>query len=115
MKNIYWRPRRVSRTALVLISVWSVAGYASLERFPMKVQEPFHQEKMAAAQLAREAFEAVRKERLRRRLPIDTESDIAQSGLIGTLVTPITTNTGSLMSKQTSVNPNFASVLVHYL
>jgi poly-gamma-glutamate system protein len=115
MKKMYWRPRRVSRTALVLISVSSVAGYASLERFPTKVQEPYHQEKMAAAQLTREAFEALRKERLRRRLPIDTESDIAQTGLIGTLVTPITTNTGSLMSKQTSVNPNFSSVILHYL
>jgi poly-gamma-glutamate system protein len=115
VKKMYWRPRRVSRTALVLISVYSVMGFASLERFPSKVQEPFHQEKMGAAQLAREAFEAIRKERLRRRLPIDTESDIAQSGLIGTLVTPITTNTGSLVSKQTAINPNFASVIVHYL
>ncbi len=115
MKKMYWRPRRVSRTALVLISVWSVAGYAALERFPSKVQEPYHQEKMAAAQLAREAFEAIRKERLRRRLPIDTESDIAQSGLIGTLVTPITTDTGSLVAKQTSINPNFAALIVGYL
>lgn len=115
MKRMYWRPRRVSRTALVLISVWAIFGYAAIERFPTRQQEPYYVEKIAAAALAREAFEEIRKERLERGMPIDTESDVAQSGLLGTLVTPITTNAGSLVSKQTTINPNFAAVIVHYL
>jgi poly-gamma-glutamate system protein len=115
VKKMYWRPRRVSRTALVLISTWSIMGYAALERFPTRAQEPHHAEKLAAAELAREAFDLLRKERLDRGLPIDAESDVSQSGLVGSLVTPITTNTGSLTSKQTSVNPNFAAIVVQYL
>ena len=37
------------------------------------------------------------------------------SGLIGELLTPVTTNPGHLPAKQTSVNPNFAGVMVHLL
>jgi poly-gamma-glutamate system protein len=114
MKKMYWRPRRVSRIVLALISLASIAGYAGVERFKVQIQEPWHQEKLAASRLAENSFKAIRVERLRRGLPIDVEADPAQSGLIGTLMTPNTSNTGSLSSKQTSVNPNFAGVMVHY-
>lgn len=115
MKRMYWRPRRVSRVTLSLVAAASVLGYAAVERFPRKVREPNHAEKLAAARKAEIAFKAIRQERIKRGLEIDPESDPAQTGLIGTLMTPITTNPGSLDSKQTSVNPNFAALLVHYL
>lgn len=115
MKRMYWRPRRVSRTALVLISVWSIVGFATVERFPTQSREPYYKEKYAAAKIAREAFQTIRKERVKRRIRIDPETDIAQSGLIGLLVSPISTNAGSLVSKQTAINPNFAAMIVHDL
>lgn len=114
MKKMYWRPRRVSRTVLLLISVASVAGYAGVESWKRKIQEPWHQEKLAASRLAESAFKVIRAERLRRGLPIDAEADPAGSGLVGSLMTPTTSNPGSLASKQTSVNPNFAAVMVHF-
>ncbi|MCA9550049.1 MAG: poly-gamma-glutamate system protein [Myxococcales bacterium] len=115
MKRMYWRPRRVSRVTLALVATASVAGYLAVERFPMKVREPNHEEKLAAARKAEEAFKIIRDERVKRGLVIDTEADPAQSGLVGSLMTPITTNPGSLDSKQTSANPNFAALVVHYL
>lgn len=114
MKKMYWRPRRVSRTVLLLISLGSVAGYGAVESWKRQIQEPWHQEKLAASRLAETAFKVIRAERLRRGLPIDAESDPAGSGLIGSLMTPTTSNPGSLASKQTSVNPNFAAVMVHF-
>ena len=88
MKKMYWRPRRVSRTVLLLISVASVAGYAGVESWKRKIQEPWHQEKLAASRLAESAFKVIRAERLRRGLPIDAEADPAGSGLVGSLMTP---------------------------
>ncbi|MCB9654257.1 MAG: poly-gamma-glutamate system protein [Deltaproteobacteria bacterium] len=115
MKKMYWRPRRVSRTALSLISIASVGGYIGVERFSPREQEPYYQEKLAASQLTNDAFKAIRAERLRLGIAINPEADPAQSGMIGALVTPVTTNAGSLIAKQTSVNPNFAAVVVSYL
>src|SRR5690606_18084703 len=46
---------------------------------------------------------------------IDTFSDPAGTGLIGKRFTTVTSDTGLLSSKQTSINPNFAAVVVHFL
>lgn len=115
MKRMYWRPRKVSRVTLGLVAAASVAGYIAVERFPTKRREPNHGLKLAAARKAEEAFKALRLERARRGLAVDIEADPASSGLVGSLMTPVTTNPGSLDSKQTSANPNFAALIVHYL
>lgn len=115
MKRMYWRPRRVSRTAILLIAAWSLCGYLLVERFQREVRQPHFAEKLEAARLAEQAFRAIREERLRLRIPIDPEVDPLQSGLIGTLMSPVTTNPGALSAKQSSLNPNFAAIIVHYL
>lgn len=71
--------------------------------------------KFAAAHRAQEAFDVVRRERLRRGPPISPVADPAGSGLIGLQGSPVTTSAGSLSAKQTSANPNFAAVIVEYL
>lgn len=115
MKRLYWRPRQVSQTALMLIAALSVVGYTAVESVRVTAREPYYASKRRAAKLAERAFKAIRDERIARKLPIDPESDPAQSGLIGSLVTPVTTNAGSLVAKQTSVNPNYAAVVVQFL
>jgi len=93
----------------------ALLGLGAVERFQVRREQPCHGERLAAARLAREAMEVVRRERLRRGPPIDPEADPAGSGLIGPLLSPITTKVGHLPAKQTSVNPNFAAVVVHEL
>ncbi len=115
MKRLYWRPRQVSQTALMLIAGLSVAGYTAIESLRVRAREPYYTSKRRAAKLAEKAFKAIRDERIALKLPIDAESDPAQSGLLGSLVTPVTTNAGSLVAKQTSVNPNYAAVVVQFL
>ncbi len=115
MKKMYWRPRRVSRTVLLLISIMAIVGYISIGLLKTDVRQPYYEQKLAAARVAEKAFKAIRTERLKRGLKIDVESDPAQTGIIGALMTVATTNQGSLSSKQTSVNPNFAAVIVHLL
>lgn len=115
MKKLYWRPTKVSRTFLSLIALVSLLGMFSVERFQILKKQPYFKEKIVAAKLAKEAFSTLKKERLRRGIPIDVETDPAQSGLIGRAISSITSFEGYLPAKQTSVNPNFASVIVQLL
>lgn len=112
MKKLYWRPTKVSRTVLSLIAMVSLIGMGAVERFPVLKKQPHFKEKIAAAKLAKEAFAALKKERLRRGIPVDPETDPAQTGMIGRAISSITSFEGYLPAKQTSVNPNFAAVMV---
>jgi poly-gamma-glutamate system protein len=100
---------------LVLITILSLVGMFAVESFRIKKEQPYYKQKIAAARLAAKAMDAVRVERLNRNIPIDWDVDPAASGLIGMLMSPVTSNTGVLAAKQTSVNPNFAAVIVSML
>lgn len=115
MKKLYWRPTQVSRTVLSLIALVSLFGMVAVERFTILKKQPYFKDKIAATKLAKEAFQALKKERLRRGIPIDPEVDPAQSGMIGRAISSITSFEGYLPAKQTSVNPNFAAVVVQLL
>ncbi len=115
MKKIYWRPQGTSIRILILICAFSIGGFISVEKFQRNVKQPHYEEKSAAARLASEAMEFLKKERLKRGLKIGTESDPAESGLIGSRMTLVTSDAGDLEAKQASVNPNFAAVVVELL
>ncbi|REJ69752.1 MAG: poly-gamma-glutamate system protein [Planctomycetota bacterium] len=115
MKNVYWRPQAVSRTALILVGLISLGGLFLVENFRVGVEKPHYEEKLAASQLAEQAFDAVKTARLRRGISIDPETDPTYSGLIGIAMSPATTKTGALTAKQTAINPNFAAVVLEML
>ncbi len=70
--------------------------------------------KMNAAVAAEKAFAAVREFRGLEGASLDLVNDPAGTGLIGPEFSPITNATGNLDSKLTSLNPNFAAVIVQY-
>lgn len=115
MKRVYWRPRTVSQTVVVLIAVSPLAGLLAVEHFKSDVKQEFYEEKFRAVELAQKCFDAIKLERIGLKHPIDTELDPAETGMIGELMTPTTTIAGHLGSKQTSTNPNFAAVVVDML
>ncbi len=115
MKKLYWRPQKVSLRLLWIVALVAVAGLIFAETFHVREKQPNYSEKLQAAKLALQAFQVIGQERARMGHPIDPEADPAGSGLIGELITSVTTNPGHLPSKQTSVNPNFAAVVVHLL
>ncbi len=115
MKRIYWRPQKISRIELGFIALVSVALLVAVDAFKVTEVQPWHEEKLAAARLAHQAMQVVRDERERIGFEIDPSTDPLGTGLIGTAMSEVTTNTGHLASKQTTLNPNFAAVIVHYL
>jgi len=115
MKKIYWRPQRISLRLLWVIACVAVLGLIAVENYTVKEKQSYFATKLKAAKLAAKAFEAIHAKRIEMGLPIDIEADPAQTGLIGALLSPVTTNPGHLQSKQTTANPNFAAVMVHLL
>ncbi len=115
MKKVYWRPRAVSRPALVLIGLISAAGLVMVERWKVETPQPYLEEKRAAAVLAQQAFDVIKAARVDVGPPIDKTIDPTESGLIGIPMSPVTTVIGDVSAKQTSVNPNFAAVFVEML
>lgn len=115
MKNNYWSSRHRSSGALLLIAVLSVSGMGAVELFQTEPVRLYVNEQLTAATHARQAMDAIKAARLERNLPIDPATDPAGSGLIGRLMSPVTSNNGHLPAKQTTVNPNFAAVVVEML
>ena len=115
MRGMYWKPEGASQVQRALIAALAVVGLVAVEVFPSEEQQPHYAEKMHAARLAQDALEVIRDASERRGLYLRAKTDPAGTRLVGDVLSPITSGSGSLVSKQTSVNPNFAAVLVQWL
>lgn len=115
MKRIYWRPKGVSTNALLVIAATAIAALVVVEAFPERTSEVYLQQMLEASQLSAEAMNVLRRERERRNIAIDPITDPTGSGLIGPAMSSITNNSGNLLAKQTTVNPNWAAVAVQLL
>lgn len=113
MKKLYWKPTRTSWHIHVVIAIVAVFCISSVEIFKIKIKKPYYQEKIKAAQLMDNALKTLKKYRLDQKIfPIDPEVDPLESGMIGTLISPITSNAGVREAKLATVNPNWAAVMV---
>jgi len=115
MQKLYWRPQSVSIKALVLVALFAIVGAVVVEKVKTTNNQSFYGEKMQASQLAISAMESLRAARVLAGYEIDTEVDPAKSGMIGLPMSSVTSVSGVLEAKQTSINPNFAAVIVDYL
>ncbi len=116
MKKVYWRPQGMPLAAFILIALISVGGLLLVENYQFTTKRPaYHRDKLAASKLAMRGMEIIRQERLARGGPLDPDTDPARSGLIGSAITPVTSDMGDLESKQTSINPNFAAIFIDLL
>jgi poly-gamma-glutamate system protein len=115
MKRIYWRPRGVSTNALLVIAAIAVAALGVVEAFPERTSEAYLEQMLEASRLSLEAMKELKRERERRKIPIDPIADPSGSGLIGLAMSEVTPTTGNLLAKQTTVNPNWAAVAVQLI
>lgn len=71
----------------------------------------YYEEKIAASTLAQAAMEEIKVHKEELGIPMSPE-DVYNSGMLGERFTVITTTLGNLQSKKTSLNPNFAAVII---
>ena len=117
MKKVIWRPKAVSRPAMILIALGSVIGMLLLEvekNTGKLKRRPYYQEKIEAAEMAQRAFQEIYSARTKIR-EINPEYDPLETGLIGVNISTVTSVNGVLPAKQTAANPNFAAVVVDML
>ena len=112
MKKIYWRPSGVSRSMMMMMAGFAIIGLLSVELFKTNITQKMYKEKLRAAKQMESAINILSQKRAEVTGHIDLESDPARSGLIGQLMSDITSTSGHLAAKQTSINPNWAAVMV---
>ncbi len=110
---LMWRPGKASRGVLVLVAFLSVLAYLLVEALPEKRRKAHYEQKLQAAKSMAQGMEVVRRARVEIYGRIDQEHDPLGTGMIGSGLTPITSNAGVLTAKQTAANPNWAAVMVH--
>lgn len=115
MRGMYWKPEGASQVQRALVAALAIVGLVAVEVFPTEEQQPHYAEKMLGARKAQEALDVLYEASERRGLPLRTKTDPSGSRMVGEVLSPITSGSGSLVSKQTSVNPNFAAVVVQWL
>ncbi len=111
---MYWRPRRLSRAGLWAGMIVSLSGMALVHFWPSKVA-PEHKERLfAAATKAESAMQVIVQVQQQQGHRLVAKLDPQGSHLIGPSMSLVTSKLGSLESKQTSINPNFAAVVVKW-
>jgi len=115
MRGMYWKPEGASQVQRALVAALAVVGLVAVEVFPTEEQQPHFAEKMLAGRKAQDAFAVIADASERKGLRVEPKFDPAGSRLVGDPLSPITSGSGSLVSKQTTVNPNFAAVVVEWL
>jgi poly-gamma-glutamate system protein len=115
MKKMYWKAYSFRPAIMSLMAVVALLCLLFVETHKELVPQGNYDTKLKAALLSHKAFDTVKKRRLQLGLKIDKRFDPAETGLIGKKETSITSDHGVLRSKQISVDPNLAALIVQWL
>ncbi len=112
--KVYWRPTEVPTGALIVLALISLSGLFMVETMRREDTIADYGKMLAAARQSQQAMEHIRELRqpIRR---IDADVDPTESGIIGVASSPVTSLSGHLVAKQTTVNPNWAAVALKML
>jgi len=102
------------KLTIALLAVVAIGCQVVLEATRTERRMPYYEDKLEASRLAARAFDVLRRARLAEGAVLDLSNDPAGSGLIGPDFSLITNARGVLSAKLTTLNPNFAAVLVDY-
>ncbi len=114
MKKMYWTAYNFHPYLMSLLCVASLLCLFVVEKNKKRVPQPHYSLKLEAANKAQAAFDEIKKYRHLLGIRINKKHDIAESGLIGVKSSPITSDHGVLRSKQISLNPNLAALIIQW-
>ncbi len=112
---MYWRPKRLSRACLWSGMIVSLMGMTLVQWWPAKVAPELQVPRKAAAEKAATAMRVIAQVQQQKGHRVVPKRDPQGSHLIGPSMSLVTSKLGSLESKQTSINPNFAAIVVQWL
>jgi len=100
-------PKIIIFASLISIFFFAVSFY-----LPYKGKFELYHTMLRASEKMEQAVTAVKEGRKENGVGINHDFDINQTGIIGKEKSPITTSVGNLEAKRTTVNPNFAGLMV---
>lgn len=115
MKKIYWRPSKAGWQVHAVLAILAVVSLVLVETYRVRIRRPHYRAKLQAARIMKQGMEVIKEYRKKHGPPIDPAVEPSESGMVGILISPITSNTGSLDAKRTTANPNWAAVMVSLL
>ena len=110
--SLSWRLDNRRKWILLGLAALALLAQAVLDATRAPTRQRDYELKLAAAERAAEAFHVLREHRNLDTAEVDLLNDPAGTGLIGPEFSQITNAQGNLESKLTSLNPNWAAVLV---
>lgn len=105
-------PNTKSKWSLLILLILATGLFSWSEGNRVFIRQKYYEEKLAAARLMQQAEQIIKEYRLGQGIYIDELNDPNRTALIGERYTLITTDRGSLNSKLTTLNPNFAAIMV---
>ncbi len=115
MKKMYWTAHNLHPYLMILLCIVALACGYVVEKYKTLKPEPYYKLMLKASSISQNAMSEVKKQRLSLGIKINPEFDPAESGLIGEKFSSITSDKGVLRSKQISINPNIAGLVIIYL
>ena len=109
------RRRALQLRDMVFLALVALVSLVVAEASLHETRAPLFEVKLQAARETARAFAFLKQQFLAHGFEIDPVNDPAQTGLIGLENSPITTSSGNLTAKLTSINPNFAALVVQFL
>jgi len=104
-----------STSVLSILALLAIGLLYIVETTKKNVKEEWYTEKIAASRLTQKALLHLKNERFENVDFVDNINDPNETGLIGEQYTPITTGSGSLPIKASTMNPNFGGMIVQLL
>ena len=114
MKTMYWHRKFLSRYIILFLSTFMIISLYIVEK-NLVVETKGYTQKLEAAELTNDAFEFTQRFFMSKGYLCKTMGDVSCTGLIGLSMTEITTDSGDLYAKRSSVNPNMAAIFVEWL
>ncbi len=100
---------------LSILGVLSIAFFLIIENTKLEKETDWYDEKIEASRLAKTAHQILKGTRFKNAEFADNINDPNETGLIGQEFSLISTGRGSLSIKASTVNPNFAGMVVQLL
>lgn len=114
MKSIYWHRKFLSRYIIVFLTIFMLISLYIVEK-NLVVETKGYTQKIEAANTTDDAFRLTQNLFMSKGYFCKDVGDVSCTGLIGLSMTEITTDSGDLYSKRSSVNPNMAAIFVEWL
>lgn len=114
MKTMYWHRKFLSRYIILFLCAFMIISLYIVEK-NLVVETKGYTQKLQAAKMTDRAFELTERLFMSKGYLCERMGDISCTGLIGLSMTEITTDSGDLYAKRSSVNPNMSALFVGWL